>query len=264
MQREMRKRTAAAAAWAVIVALVPAPAFAQAPTLQDLAKAAALGLPQAADLHRPRDRHARPRPTQRQGSGGPRRQNCWGRLARGIEVRAAAGKPYVDDTSFDDQVMVPGFIAQHDHPLLAALTMTSEIIAIEDWVLPQGTSPAAKDHADYIEAHRGRSAAQGPASRLLTWGYHQYFHGALKKLELDAIIAARPIIVWHRSAHEFYLNSAAERHFGMTKAWFDALYRRPEEAVGLCERALLGAGLVRHRCPRSRPGWRHLTAFAQA
>jgi len=31
--------------------------------------------------------------------------------------------------------VVPGFIAQHDHPLLAALTMTSEIIAIEDWVL---------------------------------------------------------------------------------------------------------------------------------
>jgi hypothetical protein len=35
-----------------------------------------------------------------------------------------------------DQVIVPGLIAQHDHPLLAGLTMTSEIIAIEDWVLP--------------------------------------------------------------------------------------------------------------------------------
>lgn len=138
--------------------------------------------------------------------------------------RAAAGKPYVVDTSFDDQVVVPGFIAQHDHPLLAALTMTSEIIAIEDWVLPQGTSPAAKDHADYLRKLAAAEARlKDPDAVLLTWGYHQYFHGPLQKLELDAISAARPIIVWHRSAHEFYLNSAAERRFGITREWFDAL-----------------------------------------
>lgn len=62
-----------------------------------------------------------------------------------------------------------------------------------------------------------------PNELLLTWGYHQYFHGELKKSELDAISATRPIVVWHRSAHEFLLNSAAERRFGVTKAWFDAL-----------------------------------------
>ena len=53
------------------------------------------------------------------------------------ELKAAAGKqPYTVNTTFANQVIVPGFIAQHDHPMLAALTMTSEIIAIEDWVLP--------------------------------------------------------------------------------------------------------------------------------
>ena len=46
---------------------------------------------------------------------------------------AAGGQPYTVNTQFADHVVVPGFIAQHDHPLLAALTMTSEIIAIEDW-----------------------------------------------------------------------------------------------------------------------------------
>ncbi len=51
----------------------------------------------------------------------------------------------------------------------------------------------------------------------------QYFHGPLQKSELDAISATRPIIVWHRSAHEFYLNSAAERRFSITREWFDAL-----------------------------------------
>ncbi len=56
------------------------------------------------------------------------------------ELKAAVGpQPYTVDTTFAGHVIVPGFIAQHDHPLLAALTMTSEIIAIEDWVLPAGT-----------------------------------------------------------------------------------------------------------------------------
>jgi len=60
-------------------------------------------------------------------------------------LKAAAGEqPYTVDTRFASHVIVPGFIAQHDHPLLAALTMTSEIIAIEDWVLPQGTSLKAR------------------------------------------------------------------------------------------------------------------------
>ena len=145
------------------------------------------------------------------------------------ELKAAAGKqPYTVDTTFANQVIVPGLIAQHDHPVLAALTMTSEIIAIEDWVLPQGTAKAAKNHADYIKRLTEASAKiEDPGELLLTWGYHQYFHGELKKAELDAISATRPIIVWHRSGHEFYLNSAAEKKYGVTREWFDKL---PETA----------------------------------
>jgi hypothetical protein len=106
--------------------------------------------------------------------------------------------------------------------MLAALTMTSEIIAIEDWVLPQGTSKAAKTHAEYIKKLSDASARMAnPTELLLTWGYHQYFHGELKKAELDAISPTRPIIVWHRSGHEFYLNSAALKKYGVTQEWVD-------------------------------------------
>jgi len=137
---------------------------------------------------------------------------------------AAGGQPYTVNTQFADQVVVPGFIAQHDHPLLAALTMTSEIIAIEDWVLPDGTRPAARSRDDYLKKLAAASARmKDPNALLLTWGYHQYFHGKLAKADLDAISTTRPIIVWHRSAHEMYLNSAAEKKFGVTKAWFDKL-----------------------------------------
>jgi predicted amidohydrolase YtcJ len=141
------------------------------------------------------------------------------------EMKKAAGdQPYVVDSRFADRVIVPGFVAQHDHPLLAALTMTSEIIAIEDWVLPSGTVPAAKDHDDYIkrltEAHK---KLEDPEALLLTWGFHQYFHGKLTRAEIDKISSTRPILVWHRSCHEFYLNGAAMKKFGVTKEWNDKL-----------------------------------------
>lgn len=141
------------------------------------------------------------------------------------ELKAAAkDQPYVVNDTFADQVMVPGFIAQHDHPLLAALTMTSTIIAIEDWQLPQGVSKAAKNREEYLaRLQQANDNLSNADEVLLTWGYHQYFHGELKKSDLDAISATRPIIVWHRSAHEFYLNSAAEQKYGITQAWFDNL-----------------------------------------
>lgn len=141
------------------------------------------------------------------------------------ELKVLAGKqPFVVNTTFANQVIVPGFIAQHDHPFLAALTMTSQIIAIEDWVLPQGTSKAAKSRGDYLKRLSDANAKlTDPNDILLTWGYHQYFHGALKKADLDAISATRPILVWHRSGHEFFLNSAAEKKYNVTKAWFDSL-----------------------------------------
>ena len=61
------------------------------------------------------------------------------------------GQRHKVDTTFSDKVIVPGFIAQHDHPLLAALAMSSEILSIEDWVLPSGTVPAVKDKKDFID-----------------------------------------------------------------------------------------------------------------
>jgi hypothetical protein len=44
---------------------------------------------------------------------------------------------------------------------------------------------------------------------LVTWGYHHYFHGPLDRAELDKLAGDRPVIVWHRSAHEVFFNTAA-------------------------------------------------------
>jgi len=147
------------------------------------------------------------------------------------QVRIALRRrPFRLDATFADQVIVPGLIAQHDHPLIAGLTMTSEIIAIEDWVLPQGTARAARNRSEYLQRLKGANERQkDPDALLLTWGYHQSFHGPLRKADLDAISSTRPIIVWHRSAHEVYLNSAAERKYGITREWFDKLPDSPRK-----------------------------------
>lgn len=209
-----------------LVGLAPgAPAFAQATSLQDLAKAAdAAGSQSGLVIYTARDIVTLD----------PAKPSAQAVSVRGDRIvgvgsldelkRAAGAEAYAVDATFANQVVVPGLIAQHDHPLLAALTMTSEIIAIEDWVLPQGTSKAAKNHEEYLQRVAEASARlKDPNAVLVTWGYHQYFHGPLKKTELDAISKTRPIIVWHRSAHEFYLNSAAEKKFGVNRAWFDKL-----------------------------------------
>lgn len=145
------------------------------------------------------------------------------------ELQAAAGGQHaVVDETFADKVIVPGLIAQHDHPLLTGLTMVSEIIAIEEWVLPGGTVPAASSPEAYrVRLAEADAKLQDPAALLVTWGYHPVFHGALTRADLDRISTTRPIVVWHRSAHEFIVNGRAMQAYGIDAAFVAGL---PEAA----------------------------------
>ncbi|MDQ1321868.1 MAG: hypothetical protein QG655_3113 [Actinomycetota bacterium] len=122
----------------------------------------------------------------------------------------------VDDT-FADAVLLPGLIDQHLHPILGAATLMTEVIAIEDWVLPGRTFRAANGAADYrrrlVDADRRLS---DPGEWLFSWGYHRLWHGDLDRSVLDTVSATRPIAVWQRSCHEWYLNSAAIATLGLT------------------------------------------------
>lgn len=140
------------------------------------------------------------------------------------EVTAILGnQPFTIDRRFADQCIVPGFVAQHDHPVLAALTMSSEILSIEDWVLPTGTVSAVKDKTDFLERlSRAVNGLKEQDEALLTWGYHPAFYGPLTKAELDGISATHPIIVWGRSCHEMFFNTATLKRAGITDAVFEA------------------------------------------
>ena len=135
------------------------------------------------------------------------------------EVKAALGaRPYRIDRTFADKVVLPGLIDQHLHPILGALTLAVEVIAPEDWVLPGRTYKAAMTPEDY----RARLKAAVDASKdskdwFFTWGYHGLWHGPLSRADLNTLSATRPIAVWQRSCHEFYLNDAAIAALGVTE-----------------------------------------------
>lgn len=129
---------------------------------------------------------------------------------------AVGGQAHTVNNTFSDKVIVPGFIAQHDHPLLSSLAMISEIIAIEDWVLPNKTSPAANNQKEYRQRlMNANNSLKTKEELLFTWGYHPSFHGLLTRTDLDKVSMKRPIIVWHRSCHEFTLNSVALKLLGI-------------------------------------------------
>jgi predicted amidohydrolase YtcJ len=120
------------------------------------------------------------------------------------------------DETFAGAVVVPGLIDQHLHPILGATTLTTEVIAIEDWVLPGRTYPAAGSPEEYRQRLAEAEQALPAGEWLFSWGYHALWHGPLDRSALDAVSATRPIMLWQRSCHEFYLNSAAISALGLT------------------------------------------------
>jgi predicted amidohydrolase YtcJ len=116
---------------------------------------------------------------------------------------------YVINDDFCDDVLMPGFIDTHVHPLLGAFICASIFLTPFSWDLPWEQVPALETADAYRHALTVwvRENAQSPI--LVTWGYHESWHGKLSRQYLDSIAPHTPLIVWHLSSHEFYVNSAA-------------------------------------------------------
>lgn len=133
------------------------------------------------------------------------------------EVRGALGaRPMTVDGRFEDAVLIAGLIDQHLHPLLGASTLTTEVIAPEDWVLPARTHLAANDADEYDGRLREAHHRLADGEWLFSWGYHKLWHGEMDRARLDAITGDRPTAIWQRSCHEWFLNTAAIDALGIT------------------------------------------------
>ena len=124
------------------------------------------------------------------------------------------GQEYQVDEQFADKVICPGFIDPHLHPSMAAVLLPMEFITAMRWKLPWGTvePTTTKDGFDErmqtLHAGKNDGGADEPEP-LFIWGFHQLWHGPMSKARINAISTTRPIVVWHRSFHELYMNDAA-------------------------------------------------------
>lgn len=139
------------------------------------------------------------------------------------DVEKAAGKGAKVDTTLADKIVTPGFVEQHVHPVLAALTMSTKVISIEDWDAIDGFSPAVRDEKGYEQRLlKALGEHQDKSQPFVTWGYHHYLHGdKMSRAYLNRHAPDFPVIVWHRSCHEFYLNDAALQRAGIDAAFVD-------------------------------------------
>jgi len=120
------------------------------------------------------------------------------------------------DRQFADKVLMPGFIDPHVHPMQAAVMLNLPFIAPDDWQLPTGDFPGSRTP----HAWRNRFVdllSQSTDRPFICWGYHELFHGPLDRKELDQLAPDRPVVVWQRSFHEIFVNTAALKAWGLDR-----------------------------------------------
>jgi predicted amidohydrolase YtcJ len=123
--------------------------------------------------------------------------------------------------------------------------MSSEIVAIDDWSLPHKTTKGVKDRKGYLDRLQElEKNIKDQTTPLISWGFHHYFHGKLTKSDLDLISSDRPILVIHRSFHEFIMNSQALELFGIKQEDLNALTPAEKELANFEDGHFSERGLI--------------------
>ena len=140
----------------------------------------------------------------------------------GVGETAGLIKTYPDakiDKAFADKTITPGLIDPHIHMILGAMMYTKPMAPPWDIETPAGTVKGLGNRADFLAALRKINAAHPGDRPLIIYGYHNLVHGPLDRHVLDAITTKRPLIIWHYSGHDFYLNSRALNMAGVDASW---------------------------------------------
>ena len=136
-------------------------------------------------------------------------------------------REHVIDHRFAGKVLLPGLIDNHLHPLMATILLNTRWITPQRWTLPGRNVEATRGRAAYLDRVAAAVAeSPGEDGPFITWGYHELWHGVVRRADLDRIAAERPLILWQRSFHEIVVNTAALRWLG-----FDP--ERDEEPVDM-------------------------------
>ena len=123
---------------------------------------------------------------------------------------------YRVNDQFADKVITPGFIDPHLHPSMAAVLLPMRFITATRWELPWETVQPVTTPEDFLWRLHELHSEHAPDQPLFTWGYHQLWHGPMSRTLLNTVSVERPIVVWHRSFHELYMNDGAMDWLGIT------------------------------------------------
>ena len=144
-----------------------------------------------------------------------------GRISWVGDREAVASRYPGDGVSIDDRyaeaVLMPGFIEPHLHPYIAGILLPMEFITPHDWQLADRNIAGVRGKTGYLKRLQAHVASLPEGDWAWTWGYHPLFHGDVSLKDLDAISTERPIVVWHRSFHEIFLNTAAIDALGIDR-----------------------------------------------
>ena len=161
-------------------------------------------------------------------------------IFKGKLQEAREKHPDVMEKDLEGATMMPGHIDPHLHPAMASLILQMQFITPFDWKLPSGNIVGVRTETGYRERLQALIDSYDSSANedklLITWGYHESFHGKMEKKIMDEMCAGKPevvpLIVWHRSFHEVYLSSAV----------LDNLVIRDQEKFDKCEQKDLETG----------------------
>ena len=142
-----------------------------------------------------------------------------------LEVLVVANPDAIVDNTFAGKTLLPGLIDPHMHVLLGAMMYGQAFAPPWPMAMPGGAM-AGYQGRDAFLARVADIVADAPpdGSPIIVYGYHNLVQGNLDRRDLDRIVSDRPLLVWHYSGHDFYLNSAALTAIGATPETLESFH----------------------------------------
>ena len=120
------------------------------------------------------------------------------------------------DNQYQNAIIVPGLIDPHVHMTLGSMMYSLDWVPPWNMPHPDGFVEGTNTKPDLLKKIESFAAKKTDDSPLILYGYHNLVQGDIDKTDLDKISIKRPIIIWHYSGHDFYMNSAALELFEIT------------------------------------------------
>ena len=113
------------------------------------------------------------------------------------------------DLSFADKTIVPGLIDPHVHMDLSSILYGTPLTPPWPMATREGMVEGLADRDAFFSRLREIVGETPPNEPVFAYGYHDLVFGDIDRQDLDEVTDDRPLIVWHYSAHDFYLNTPA-------------------------------------------------------